>query len=65
MVEGIFSEESGGWAHLSIGSVDVVEVFVETTVSCYHVQDRSVALPLLDIVVVELANDRGFIRSDD
>ena len=59
VVEGVFSEWLGivlrpevlncfyqlfaVWTHLSVGSVDGVEVFVESTVASNHVKDGSVA----------------------
>ena len=40
-----------------MGSVNGVEVFVESTVASHHVKDGSVARLVLDVVAVELAND--------
>ena len=48
-----------------MGTIDVVEVFVESTVTSDHVKDGSVALFVLDVVVVELTNDGEFIRAND
>ena len=48
-----------------MGTIDVVEVFVESTVTSDHVKDGSVALFVLDVVVVELTNDGEFIRTND
>ena len=46
--------------HLSAGSVDGVEVFFK---SCNHVEDDSVAHPVLDVNVLELelANNQMLI----
>ena len=51
-------------ASSSVGSVDVVEVFIETRVFSYHVEDCSAALHVLNVIAVELANDREFIKSN-
>ena len=52
------------WTHLSVGSVDGVEVF---TVTSHHVKDgsHSVAHLVLNVVVVKLAKDRELIRFND
>ena len=42
---------------LSLGSVDGVEVFVESTVASNLVKDGCVARLVLNVVVVELANN--------
>ena len=49
------------WTHLSVGSVDGVEVFVKSTVTSNQVKDGSVAHLVLTVVVVKLANDRELI----
>ena len=51
--------------HLSVGSVDVVKVFVESTVASNHVEDGSVAHLVLNVVAVKLANDQVLFRSND
>ena len=48
-----------------MGSVDGVKMFIESTVTSDHVKDGSVALFVLNVVVVELTNDREFIRTND
>ena len=48
-----------------MGTIDVVEVFVESTVTSDHVKDGSVARFVLNVVVVELTNDGELIRSND
>ena len=48
-----------------MGSIDGVKMFVESTVTSDHVIDVSVARFVLNVVVVELTNDREFIRSND
>ena len=45
-----------------MGTIDGVKMFVESTVTSDHVKDGSVALFVLDVVVVELTNDGEFIR---
>ena len=44
--------------HLSVGSADDVEVFVESTVACNHAEDGSEAH-----LVLELVDNRKFIGS--
>ena len=48
-----------------MGSVDGVEVIVESPVASNHVKDGSVAHLVLFAFVVKLANDRELIRSND
>ena len=47
-----------------MGSVDGLEVFVESTVASNHVKDGSVARLVFTVVAV-LANDRKLVRSND
>ena len=49
-----FFRFSAVWTHLSVGSVDGVEVLVKSTVTSYHVKDGSVAHLFLYAVVVKL-----------
>ena len=51
--------------HLSAGSVDGVQVFVESTVASNHVKDGSVAHLVLVAVVVRLVDNRELIGSYD
>ena len=53
------------WTHLSVGSVNGVEVFVESTVARNLVKDGSVVHLVLNVVVVELVNDCELLRSND
>ena len=48
-----------------MGSVDGVQMFIESTVTSDHVKDGSVARFVLNVVVVELTNDGELIRSND
>ena len=52
-------------AHLSVGSVDGVKMFVESTVTGDYMKDGSVARFVLDEVVVKLTDDGEVIRSND
>ena len=45
--------------------VYTAEVFVKSTVTINHVKDGSVAYLVLNVVVVQLANDRELIESND
>ena len=51
--------------HLSVGSVDGVEVSVQSTVASNHVKDGSVAHLVLVAVVVRLVDNRELIGSYD
>ena len=49
--------------HLSAGSADGLELFVESIVACNHVGDGSVAHFVLDVVAVKLVDSRKLIGS--
>ena len=49
--------------HLSGGSSDGVEMFVQSTVACFNVEDASVVHLVLDVVAVKMIDNRKLIGS--
>ena len=54
-----------GTSSLSVGSVDGLKMFVESTVTGNHMNDGSVARFVFNEDVVKLTNDGELIRSSD